>query len=64
MYLILEKKRMMRVLSIFLCVLTVGVICCAKKKEKNETIQTFKADINDKVVVLDAGHGQPDRAEQ
>ena len=44
--------------------LTVGVICCAKKKEKNETIQTFKADINDKVVVLDAGHGQPDRAEQ
>lgn len=63
MYLVLEKNRMIKIFSLVVLVLFVGVICCTNGKRNNEVVQTSSKTSNEKVVILDAGHGQPDRTE-
>ena len=52
---VFNKKRIM---IIFICLLL--SISFAKIKIKNETIETVALPVEDKVIVLDAGHGYPD----
>ena len=54
---ILRKKRIL--LIVFF--LFISVFACMYANEKiNQTIQTVATPVNNKVVVLDAGHGKPD----
>lgn len=52
---VFNKKRIM---IIFICLLL--SISFAKIKIKNETIETVALPVEDKVIILDAGHGYPD----
>ncbi len=58
---ILRKKRIL--LIVFF--LFISVFACMYANEKiNQTIQTVATPVNNKVVVLDAGHGKPDEGAQ
>ena len=59
MFFILEKKKIMKLLGLFICFFIISSICINAINKDNEIIQTSSK--AEKVVVLDAGHGQPDR---
>ena len=58
---VLKKKTIIKVISIMIC--TVVVICLCIFSKENETVQTSNKS-DEKVVVLDPGHGEPDRTER
>lgn len=64
MFFILEKKKIMKLLGIFICFFLISSIYISAINKENETIQTSSKAKKEKIVILDAGHGQPDRTEQ
>lgn len=65
MYLIMRKKSLIKRLCICSILLLIGGICSFNLSErKNETIETSNKTNNKKIVIIDPGHGQPDRTEQ
>ena len=63
MFFILEKKKIMKLLGLFICFFIISSICINAINKDNEIIQTSSKAKREKVVILDAGHGQPDRTE-
>lgn len=55
---ILEKKRIMMVAS---CVILATFVFVFQTASKEKTVETVALPVTNKVVVLDAGHGEPDR---
>ena len=55
MIIFLNKKR---ILTITICL--VLSFCFARIKKCNETIETVALPVEDKVIIIDAGHGLPD----
>ena len=61
MFFILEKKNIIRLLGICICFFLISGICISNMKKDDTIIQTSTKTKKEKVVILDAGHGQPDR---
>lgn len=61
MFVILEKKKIINLLGICICLFTIGSICISSINKNNDIIPTSSKAKKEKVVILDAGHGQPDR---
>lgn len=59
---VLKKKTIIKVLSIMICTVVVISLCIFSKE--NETVQTSSANNDKIIVVLDPGHGEPDRTER
>ena len=61
---IITKKRIIYKIGIILTFLLISVLSVYKFKEKNTrvitTLETASLPVNNKVIVLDAGHGIPD----
>lgn len=57
---VLRKKRILLVLSCIMVSLCVGV-AIMPNLNKQKTVETVSLPVSNKVIVLDAGHGQPDR---
>lgn len=57
---VLRKKRILLVLSCIIVSLCVGVTIIPNL-DKQPTVETVSLPVSNKVIVLDAGHGQPDR---
>lgn len=60
MFLILKKGKIIKMLSVMICTVLVSCLCVFSKE--NEIVQTSNKS-GEKVVVLDPGHGEPDRTE-
>lgn len=52
--LILNKKR---ILIVFLCIISVFFV---GERKRNKTLETVALPVENKVIILDAGHGFPD----
>lgn len=64
MFFILEKKKIIKLLGVCICFFIISSICITTINKDNEIIQTSSKVKKEKVVILDAGHGQPDRTER
>ncbi|MBQ6992615.1 MAG: hypothetical protein IJN50_06925 [Clostridia bacterium] len=58
---VLKKKTIIKVLSIMIC--TVVASCLYIFYKDDDTVQTSSANNDKIIVVLDPGHGEPDRTE-
>lgn len=65
---VLTKKNIFYILGIiamFILMYTIaGYNISKNNKEKKETLQTVALPVNNKVIVIDAGHGIPDEGAQ
>lgn len=60
---ILDKKKIVKVLSVVMIFIFAYIITgynVNNTKKQSKTIETVALPINNKVIVLDAGHGVPD----
>lgn len=57
---IIQKQRIfLIIIAIFISITT-----CAYTMKKNNIVTTSSLPVSNKVIILDAGHGKPDRSEQ
>ena len=61
---VINRKRIMMILGVFLISSLVFTIQTANVKEKLKTTQTVALPVSNKVIVIDAGHGVPDEGAQ